>query len=546
MPEPSETPHDPESQPQGDGSQGGGVMKKLGIATALMMASVLASRFIGFARDIIIAAQHGATDATDAYYSAFLLPDILAYFLAGGTLSITFIPLFAGYLARGDEEGGWRLFSTVATGVGILVLLGTIVGEIFAPQLVPLVVPGFKGEALELCVRMTRIVLPNMMCFAIGGLLQATLLSKERFGWVALSPVAYSVCLIGGGVVLGPWVGVEGFAWGALVGAIVGPLLIPALAVRKSLRYRPRFDFGAAGFREYLWLAVPLMLGATLISVDEWLLKGFGSFLEEGTVTWLQNARRLMLVPVAILGQAVGQAALPFLTRLYSQGKHQQLADTLTDAMRNLAFWSLIASGALVVLARPAVFAAYRRYEFSVQDAEGTATLLVGFALGIGAWSVQSLIVRGFYARKNTLEPMIIGTGVAVLAVPIYWGLSEWLGGFGLSIASTLGIVFNTVVLTVAFRYRHAPVSLRKLGLSAAKAAVAVVPAAGAAWFVLAHLGPLDSAATAVVHLAVGGTTYALLALGISALIRADELSILTHILRRVRAKLRPSSGAGR
>ncbi len=514
-------------------------MRKMGIATALMMVSVLASRFIGFARDVIIAAQHGATEATDAYYSAFILPDVLAYFLAGGTLSITFIPLFSGYLARGDEEGGWRLFSTIATGVGLLVLLGTIVGEIFAPQLVPLVVPGFKGEALALCIRMTRIVLPNMMCFAIGGLLQATLLSKERFGWVALSPVAYSVCLVGGGVILGPWVGVEGFAWGALVGAIVGPLLIPALAVRNSLRYRPRFDFGSAGFREYLWLAVPLMLGATLISVDEWLLKGFGSFLDEGTVSWLQNARRLMLVPVAILGQAVGQAALPFLTRLYAQGKHEQLAQTLTDAMRNLAFWALIASGGLVVLARPAVFAAYRRYEFSVADADGTALLLVGFALGIAAWSVQSLIVRGFYARKNTLEPMIIGTAVAAVAVPIYWGFGDWLGGFGLSLASTLGITLNTVVLTVAFRYRHAPVSLRRIAASAGRALIAVVPAAAATWFVLGWLGDLDSAATAAVHLAVGGVVYGGLTLGIAAALRADELSVARELAAKVRRKLR-------
>lgn len=518
--------------------EGGKVMRKMGVAAALMMASVLLSRFIGFARDVIIAAQHGATEATDAYYAAFLLPDILAYFLAGGTLSITFIPLFSGYLARGDEEGGWRLFSTVATGVGVLVIAGMIIGEIFAPWLVPLIVPGYSQAATEMCVHMTRILLPNMFCFAIGGLLQATLLSKERFGWVALSPVAYSVCLIGGGVLLGPWIGVEGFAWGAFVGAVVGPLLLPALAVRKSLKYRPRFDFGAPGFTEYLRLAVPLMLGATLISLDEWLLKGFGSFLDEGTVSWLQNARRLMLVPVAILGQAVGQAALPFLTRLYSEGKHTELARTLTDAMRNLTFWALIASGALVVLARPAVYAAFRRYEFTAADADGTAVLLMGFGLGIGAWSVQALIVRGFYARKNTLEPMIIGTVVAVLAVPLYWGLGHYLGGLGLALASTVGIAANTLVLTVAFRKRHAPIGIRSLGMSGLRGLACVAPAAGAAWLVSRWLGDFDTAATAVVHLAVAGPVYAVVALGVARMIRADELSVVSAVTTKVRRKL--------
>jgi putative peptidoglycan lipid II flippase len=521
----------------GDTQTDGSVMRRMGFAAALLMASVLLSRVVGFARDVVIAAEHGANASTDAYYTAFLLPDILAYFLAGGTLSITFIPLFSGYLARGDEEGGWRLFSTVATGVGILVLLGMVVGEVFAPWLVPLLVPGFAEEGLSQCVRMTRIVLPNMFCFAIGGLLQATLLSKERFGWVALSPLVYSGLLIGGGLVLGPWLGVEGFAWGAFAGAVVGPLLLPAFAVRKSLRYSPRFDFGAPGFREYLRLAVPLMVGATLISVDEWLIKGFGSFLDAGTVSWLQNARRLMLVPVAILGQAVGQAALPFLTRLYSEGKHDELAATLTAAMRALLFWSVIASGGLCVLARPAVFAAFRRYEFSAADAEGTSVLVVGFGLGVAAWSVQSLIVRGFYARKNTLEPMLVGTVVAAVAVPVYWAFGEAWGGLGLSLASTAGVCLNTVVLVAVFRLRHAAIGVEALGRTGAKSLACVLPAVAATWGVLSSLGRVDTAGMAAIHLAIGGAVYLVVSVGIASVLRVEELSVVMALLRRVRSR---------
>ncbi|MEO1273307.1 MAG: lipid II flippase MurJ, partial [Myxococcota bacterium] len=116
--------------------------ERLGLATLLMVGSVLLSRVVGFVREMIIAAQQGATGNTDAYFAAFTLPDVLNYILAGGTLSITFIPLFSDYLSRDDEPGGWRLFSTIATITGGLVLIAVVCGELFTEQLVPMLTPG--------------------------------------------------------------------------------------------------------------------------------------------------------------------------------------------------------------------------------------------------------------------------------------------------------------------------------------------------------------------------------------------------------------------
>ena len=139
---------------------------------------------------------------------------------------------------------------------------------------------------------MTRIVLPGLLCFTIGGLIQATLLCQERFGHVAMVPIVYNVGIIAGGLLLGPWLGVEGFAWGALAGALVGPLLLPLWAARRSITFRPNLDVGSEGFRTYLTLALPLMLGVTLISLDEWILRWFGSFHDpfDPTITTLSSA----------------------------------------------------------------------------------------------------------------------------------------------------------------------------------------------------------------------------------------------------------------
>lgn len=520
----------------------GSVLRRMGLATALMVASVLLSRIIGFVREVIIAAQEGATGNTDAYFAAFTLPDMLNYFLAGGTLSITFIPLFSSYLAEGDEEGGWRLFSTVATGVGGLVLAAVIVGELFTPELVALLVPGFKEEQLALCVRMTRIVTPGMLCFTFGGLLQATLLAREQFKWVAPIPIIYNLGIIVGGVALGPWLGIEGFAWGALGGAVAGPLLLPLWAARGQLRYQIRLDFNSPGFRKYMKLALPLMLGVSLVSLDEWLLRWFGSYQEEGVISWLQNARRLMLVPVAIIGQAASQAALPFLSRLWAQGRHQELAQVLTAGLRNVLFYAVLAAGALAALARPLVSAAFERGAFQAQDSAGTAALLACFAAGIAAWSVQNLIARGYYARQNTWQPMLIGTLVAVSTVPIYAALARWGQGAGLALASSLGISLNALVMLVVFRRAHAPIDLRALLMSLARALASASPAALLAWWLLQVLAPrLEGwpvTAQAVAALLLAGGAYGAVALGVAAALHSPELSFLREAVGKVKRKL--------
>ena len=531
----------PAEPPTPDPPPARSLTQRLGLATLLMVGSVFLSRLIGFAREMFIAAHQGATGGTDAYYAAFTLPDMLNYFLAGGTLSITFIPLFNGFLARDDEPGGWRLFSTISTAVGGLVLVAVVGGELFAEQLVPLLTPGFNDAQLALCVRMTRIVLPGLLCFTIGGLIQATLLCQERFGHVAMVPIVYNVGIIAGGLLLGPWLGVEGFAWGALAGALVGPLLLPLWAARRSITFRPNLDVGSEGFRTYLTLALPLMLGVTLISLDEWILRWFGSFHDPGTVSWLNNARRLMLVPFAIIGQATSQAALPFLSRLWSEGRYDEIATTLTRSLSALIFFAVVASAGMVALAEPITFVAFQRGAFTPADASGTAELLVFFSLGITAWSAQALIARGFYARQNTLEPMLIGTGVVLLALPVYAALDHGLGVRGLALASSVGIALNASIMLIIYRVRHAPIQLSALLVSAARGLGVGLPAAGLALVAihllqrLAHLAPEHGTLEALALLVLPGLLFLVIAFGVATALDAPELNAFT---RRVKAKL--------
>ena len=218
--------------------------RQMGRAAALMMGSVLLSRILGYARDAVIAWQHGATPETDAYFVAFTIPDFLNYLLAGGALSITFIPIFARYLAEGKEEEGFRSFSTIATVMGIGMLFFIVLGEFLAGRVIPLLAPGFSPEQAELAARLTRIVLPAQIFFYIGGLLMAVQYARKQFFLPALAPLIYNAGIIAGGLLLGRDHGMEGFAWGVLAGAFLGNFVLQIHGARRGgLSFSPGSTF---------------------------------------------------------------------------------------------------------------------------------------------------------------------------------------------------------------------------------------------------------------------------------------------------------------
>ena len=516
------------------------VGQRMGVAALMLSASILLSRVLGFAREVIISNQYGASVQTDAYLAAFTLPELMSYFLAGGTLSITFIPLFSSYVAKGDEEGGWKLFSTIATTFGLILVTCVVLAMIFAPSLTPLIAPGFKDpQSMDLVVSMTRIVLPAQLAFYFGGLLQATLFVKETFWTAAVAPLIYNACIITCGVALGPWIGIQGFSVGVLVGSMLGPLSVPLWAARKHIKYRFRISLRDPDVRAFLKLSLPLMLGATLVTVDDYFIRYFGSLEDKGSITWMNNSRKLMMVLFAIIGQAAGQAALPYLTRLFHEGKDDEMGQMLTTSTQRVVFLSVCASAGLMAVSSPLVFTIFQHGEFSVSSATTTAQLLIIFSFGLTAWTVQSFAVRGFYARRDTFTPMVFGTVVLGLMIPVYWGLSSTFGVYGLAIASSVGITINAIVTLVVYarRYGHIQFTpmLKSLGRALAVAAVAGGATAttayfGQPWFdieVVWQSGVLLSLCAVVYLVCFGGAVL---------LLKPQEMDV---VMDRIRAKLK-------
>ncbi len=457
---------------------------KIGIAALIMMASIFLSRVAGVFREMVIANVAGADAAVDAYRLAFVLPEILNHILASGFMSVTFIPIFSRYLLRGDEAGGWRIFSTILTLFGLLLALLIICAMLFAHHIVPLLAPGRSDpQFLALAVRMTRITLPAQFFFFAGGMLMAVQFAKKRFLIPALAPIIYNLGIIAGGLILGPRRGVEGFAWGALAGAFAANFAIQVMgAHRAGMHYRPNWDYGHSDLKRYVLLTLPLIIGLTMVFSTEIFSKLFGSFLPGGAIAWIDYAVRIMMLLVAFFGQAVGVASYPDMARLATE---RRLADLNRLFNRTLRYLSLVLPVSILVLVvrHEILRLLFERGRFSTQDTAMTALALTGLLPGAVAFAAQTVVNRGFYAISNTMLPAVYGTLAVIISLPIYWVGVKTFGVLGIGLAISFSAILQVGVLFTIWNRRSANVQAHTVYRSYLNTALATVPMAVILWF---------------------------------------------------------------
>ena len=514
-------------------------------ATLLLISAVMLSRVIGYARDAYIAWEYGAGGATDAYVAAFTLPDFLNYIVAGGAASITFISIYTRFLAEKRPADAQKTFSIVITVMTTVLIVGTILTEIFTPQFVRWFVKGFSPDKIELCVHLTRILLPAQIFFYVGGVVSAVLLSHRLFLFPAFGPLIYNLFIIAGGVLGGKHFGIASLAYGALIGSFAGPFLASVIgAARIGTGYRPSFDVMNPAFREWVKLSVPLMLGVSLVAADDWILRHYASS-GVGDITRLTFAKRLFAVPIAVLGQATGQASLPFFARLFNEKKMKEFAATVNDSVYRVAAASLLASGWMMVAALPLIDLVYRRGKFLFADTQTSAIYFFWFSLSLAFWSAQGLYARAFYAAGDTLTPMVAVTVITGASLPMYSILFHTFGVVGLAWASDIGIGVNLLALACLLNYRKlVPLSGLRWG-ELGKAAV-VAAAAGAISFEVAKVVPLatsghGSRMTDLAQLALVSLTWAAAVAGGLWLLRSE----LPGDLRRRKGTAYPAVAQG-
>ncbi|MDX1469406.1 MAG: murein biosynthesis integral membrane protein MurJ [Acidimicrobiia bacterium] len=502
---------------------------RMGAAAAVISVSILLSRLLGLGRDALIAGLIGRNDEADLYFQAFLIPDFLNYLIAGAFLTITLIPILSRHLEAGDIVAASRAFTSVLRFVAGTVVALTTLMWLFADQLVTVVFPDVAGNHDRL-IAMTRIILPAQVFLVIGAILMAVQYAHKRFLFPALAPLIYNLGIILGGL-LGVLLGdpsPEAFLWGALGGAFVGNFTLQWIGARRTGTWLIRPLPGESSVREYLVLALPLMVGQSVAVLDEQFVRFFGQ-AEVGATSALSFARRLNMVPVGVIAQAAGVAAFPFLAGLAARGDNETLVTTTARAARNTVFVAAGAAAALVVLAEPAVTLIYRYGQFTAADAEVVASLLMIYALSIPAWGLHQILVRHFYAKRKMWTPVVIGTLFTILAVPIWVGLHRSMGVRGFALASTLVISGYALAMLFAWGRDSGWEAVRSLLPSIARGLAAALVAGVSIAPLVEALGRSvpSGMGMSVITLFVGGVSVTAVFTLVAFVLRSPELASL-------------------
>lgn len=502
-------------------------MSTLGRAAVVVSGGILASRLLGFVRDVVLAGLLGRGVEADLYNFAFAIPDYLFFLMAGGYLTITLVPILSRHLAADDVAGTNRSFTSVFRFVGGLMGVATVVTMLLAPTLTRLVFPEVDEALMPELIGYVRIVLPAQFFFVLGALLMAYQYSHRRFLVPSLAPIVYNLSIITGGL-LAAAAGdpsPAGFVWGALTGAVVGNFALQWWgAHRDGMRLQAGSGVWNGTVREYLVLAFPLMLGQSAVALDEFFVRIFGQFAGDGATAGLQYARRINMVPVGVIAQAAGVASYPFLAGLFAEGRLGEMRKTVVTALRSSIVVAGLGAAGAVGLALPITRVAFQRGAFTASDSTFVAGLLAIYGLSIPLWAAHQVYTRAFYAQRRMWLPVGVGTVTTVVAVPAYLVAADRLGATGIAVVSVATMAVYT--LAMAVWWHRGAEDGRPVGASLGRSVAAAVPSGLAAFGVVAYLDPV-SVATAALALGVGGLAAVGIYLLALRLMRAPELALV-------------------
>ncbi len=429
--------------------------QKMMRAAGFLMAANLVSRFLGFVRESLMAGLFGKTGATDAYNTAFILPDLLYWLLVGGVLSAAFIPVLSEYIAKQREDEGWKVVSSVINIMFLSLCSLVIIAMIFTPKFIALQVPGFSPEDQQLAIYLTRILLIQPVILTLSGITMGILNSYKIFWPSALGTVLYNASIIVCGFIFansGDAYSISGFAFGVVIGAVVNFMVQVPYLRKVGLRYYPIIDFKHPGVKKILLLSLPIIIMFTLNQFQVIVNSNLGSALDPGSLTAIWYSYRLFQLPVGIFALAIGVAVFPTLSELAALKKTKEFIETISGAIRLVIFITIPISVGMVVLRLPLIRVLFEHGEFGPIDTEITAIPLFYFTLGITAQAIIQILPRAFYALQNTWMP--VGLGVVAMAASIasMFFLVEYLAHGGLALAVTIGAIVHMFLLFVALR----------------------------------------------------------------------------------------------
>jgi putative peptidoglycan lipid II flippase len=473
---------------------------RLARSAGLISIATMASRLLGVVRETVLASLFGASGgpAMDAFNVAFRVPNLVRDLFAEGAMTAAFVPTFSRTLATHGREAAWRLGNLVIN--ALLVVTGTLVviGILFAEPVTRLMAWGDEFRSvpgkLELTTQLTRIMMPFLPTIAVAVAMMGMLNSLHRFFVPALSPAMFNVATIVCAFALVPYmpaVGlppIAGIAIAAVLGGI-GQILVqwPSLA-REGFRYRPLLDFKDPGVREILRLMGPGTLGLAAVQINVVINTALASTQEQGAVSFLQYAFRLMYLPIGLFGVSIASAALPDISRQAGDADKSAMRSTIAAGLRMMLMLNVPATIGLIVLARPIIEFLLEYRAFTSHDSAATAAALMFYAPGLIGYSAVKIASPSFYALGEARTPVIVSMASVGLNLVLNLLLVQVLGYRGLALGTAISALFNAVMLLYFLQRRLGGLEARRITIVFVKILLASVLMGAAAYFVAVWL----------------------------------------------------------
>lgn len=504
-------------------------------ASTLIAALFLAAKLVGLWRERVIGARFGVSAEYDAYVAAFRVPDLLFTLFAGGALVSAFLPVFSAALAEDDRPAAWRLANAVTNLVVAATAVAAAVAFVAAEPIARQLTPDVPAAQQLLSARLMRIVLASTLVFSVSGLQFGMLHAFQHFLTPALATVVYNLGIIGGAVWLTPRLGIDGLAWGVVIGAVLHLVVKLPPLVRRGWRWRPTLGRGDARVGRVLALLWPRMLSLGAVQAVFIANTRLASAAGEGALSALNYGWIISQMPQSVLGTAVGTAAFPTLAELAARGRRAELRRTAADTLTAMTVVTVPASVGLALLAAPAVGVLLQTGRFDADAAALTAAALQMFALGLLGHVTLEVAARLYYAQQDTRTPLAIAVGtmavnialaVALTAVVAERGLGRGAAVAAIALANSVAVTGEVAVALWLVRRRLGGIEGRRLAsvlgraVAAGAAMAAAMAAVGRALPVPLTLpgvpGPLgDGLARLAILGAVGAAAYAAAAVAV-------------------------------
>ena len=522
---------------------------KLARSAGLISVATMASRVLGVAREMVLAALFGASGGMemDAFNVAFRVPNLVRDLFAEGAMTAAFVPTFTRTLTNEGREAAWRLGNLVIN--ALLVITGVIIaiGILFAPQITHAIAPGYADTPgkLELTTELTRIMLPFLATVAIAVAMMGMLNSLRRFFIPALSPAMFNVATIFCAFAIVPvmprlgWQPIVAIAMATVLGGLGQIALQWPLLRTEGFRYRPTLHFKDPQLLEVLRLMGPGTLGLAAVQINVFVNTYLATSQEQGAVSWLNYAFRLMYLPIGLFGVSIATAALPDIARRANEGDSVGMQRTISTALRMMLMLNVPATVGLIALAHPIVAVLLQRGQFTAHDTSATAAALIFYSPGLLGYSAVKIASPSFYSLRDSRTPVTVSV-VAVLAnLAINLMLVRALGYRGLALGTALAAIFNAGTLLWLLRHRLGGLEERRILTAFAKIFVASIAMGAAArltsWSLAITLPPAHFVSRAI---ELGGSiTAGVLVLIVAArLLRLEEFDeAFARVLKRVR-----------